>query len=57
MIRKQRGMISVCSKKEMTSVSSILTKAPITPRDVSLKYSKGLPLDTVFKNGYKNKGI
>lgn len=50
-ILRQRGMISVCSKKLITSVSSILTRAPITPREVSLKYSKGLPLETVFRNG------
>lgn len=41
----------------MTSVSSILTKAPITPKEVSLRYSNGLPLDTVLRKGYKNKGI
>jgi hypothetical protein len=29
----------------------------MTPSEVSLKYSKLLPLLTVFKNGYKNKGI
>lgn len=41
----------------MTSGSSILTSAPITPSDVNLKYSNGLPLLTVFRNGYKNKGM
>ena len=56
-ILRQSGIISVYSKNLITSESSILTKAPITPRDVSLKYSKGLPLLTVFKNGYKNKGM
>lgn len=30
MIRKQSGMISVVSKNVMTSVSSVLTRAPIT---------------------------
>ena len=56
-ILRQRGIISVYSKKLMTSVSSTFTKAPITPKDVNLKYSKLLPLETVFKNGYKNSGI
>ena len=42
MIRRQRGMISVVSKKLITSCSSVFTRAPITPRDVSLRYSKGL---------------
>jgi hypothetical protein len=51
MIRKHRGIISVCRRKLITSESSILTKAPMTPRDVSLRYSKGLPLLTVFRNG------
>ena len=41
----------------MTSESSILTSAPITPKDVNLKYSKGLPLLTVFRKGYRNKGM
>jgi hypothetical protein len=57
MILKHKGIISVCNRKLITSVSSIFTKAPITPRDVNLRYSKGLPFETVFKNGYKNKGI
>ena len=56
-ILKQRGIISVCNKKFITYGSSTLTNAPITPRDVSLKYSKLRPLLTVFKNGYKNRGI
>lgn len=34
-----------------------LTKAPITPKEVRRKYSKGLCLETVFKNGYKYNGI
>lgn len=34
-----------------------LTKAPITPKLVSLKYSKGLVLLTVCKKGYKKSGM
>lgn len=34
-----------------------LTSAPITPRLVNRKYSNGLVLDVVCKNGYKNSGI
>jgi hypothetical protein len=34
MMRKHKGMISVCSKKLITSASSILTSAPMTPNDV-----------------------
>ncbi len=41
----------------MTSEESFLTRAPITPREVSRKYSNGLDLEVVFKNGYKNSGI
>ena len=57
MMRRQRGIISVVSKKLITSLSSTFTRAPITPREVRRKYSKGLVLLTVFRNGYKNKGI
>lgn len=56
-ILKQSGIISVCSRKLITSESSILTNAPITPKDVNLRYSNGLPLLTVLRNGYKNNGI
>jgi hypothetical protein len=34
-----------------------LTSAPITPKLVKRKYSKGRFLLTVFKNGYKYNGI
>ena len=57
MMRRHSGIISVCRRKEMTSVSSIFTSAPITPSEVSLRYSKDLPLLTVFKKGYKNSGM
>ena len=40
-IRKHNGMISVLNKKLITSVSSTLTNAPITPNDVNRKYSNG----------------
>lgn len=56
-ILKHKGIISVCNKKLTISASSTLTSAPITPRDVSLKYSNGRCLDTVFKKGYKYRGI
>jgi hypothetical protein len=57
MVRKHRGIISVCSRKLITSVSSTLTSAPMTPRLVSRRYSKGLVLLVVFKNGYRYRGI
>ena len=41
----------------MTSGSSTFTSAPITPKDVNLKYSKLLLFDTVFRYGYKKSGI
>ena len=34
-----------------------LTNAPITPKEVTLKFSKILVLVDVFKNGYKKRGI
>jgi hypothetical protein len=41
----------------MISLSSILTKAPITPELVDLRYSKGLFLLTVLRKGYRYRGI
>ncbi len=41
----------------MASVSSPLTKAPITPRLVTLRFSNDFDLLDVFKNGYKYNGI
>lgn len=57
MIRRQRGIISVVRRKLMTSVESFLTRAPMTPREVSRRYSKGLDFDVVFKKGYRKRGI
>ena len=56
-VRRQSGMISVLSRKLITSVSSTFTSAPITPSDVKRKYSKGRVLETVFRNGYRNSGM
>lgn len=56
-ILKQRGIISVCIKKVIASESSPFTRAPITPRDVTRRFSNGFYLADVFKKGYKNKGI
>jgi hypothetical protein len=57
MMRRQRGIISVVRRKLITSEESFLTRAPITPRDVSRRYSKGLDLEVVFKNGYRKSGM
>mmetsp|Transcript_39122 Transcript_39122/g.96293 ORF Transcript_39122/g.96293 Transcript_39122/m.96293 type:complete len:218 (-) Transcript_39122:111-764(-) len=57
MIRRHSGMISVVSRKLITSVSSILTSAPMTPRLVSRKYSKGRVLEMVLRKGYRNRGM
>ena len=54
-ILRHNGMISVYNRNDITSGSSTFTRAPTTPRDVSLRYSNDLPLLTVFKNGYRNK--
>lgn len=51
MMRRHSGMISVESKKLITSASSTLTSAPMTPSEVSRKYSNGRVFETVFKNG------
>jgi len=34
-----------------------LTRAPMTPREVRRRYSKGRVLEVVFRNGYKKRGI
>ena len=49
-------MISVLSRKLITSVSSTFTSAPITPSDVSRRYSNGRVLLTVLRKGYRNSG-
>mmetsp|Transcript_6416 Transcript_6416/g.9541 ORF Transcript_6416/g.9541 Transcript_6416/m.9541 type:complete len:216 (-) Transcript_6416:153-800(-) len=56
-IRKQSGMISVWMRKSITLVSSAFTRAPITPKEVSLRYSKGLEFERVFRKGYRNSGM
>ena len=57
MILKQRGTISVCIKNVMAYGSLSFTRAPITPNEVTLRFSKILLLVEVFKNGYKKSGI
>lgn len=51
MMRRHSGMISVVSRKLITSEESFLTKAPMTPSDVRRRYSNGLLFDVVFRNG------
>eukprot|EP00967_Tisochrysis_lutea_P068230 scaffold89288_cov35-Tisochrysis_lutea.AAC.1 len=50
-------MISVDRRKLITSASSTLTSAPITPSEVSRKYSNGRVLDTVLRKGYRKRGM
>ena len=50
-IRRQSGIISVDRRKVIVEGESDLTKAPITPREVNLKYSNGRDLDVVLRNG------
>lgn len=56
-IRRHKGIISVYIRKLIASESSPLTKAPITPKLVTLKFSNDFYLLEVFKKGYKNNGI
>jgi hypothetical protein len=44
-------MISVVSRKLMTSLLSFLTRAPMTPSEVRRRYSKGRDLEVVLRNG------
>jgi hypothetical protein len=57
MMRRHNGIISVVRRKLITSDESFLTRAPITPREVNRRYSKGLDLDVVLRKGYKKRGI
>lgn len=57
MILKQRGIISVCIRKLMALVSSPFTSAPITPREVTLRFSNIFDLTEVLRKGYRNSGI
>lgn len=50
-ILKQSTIISVGSRKWMTSGSFGLTRAPITPREVSFRYSYGRELFSRFRKG------
>ena len=38
-------------------LGSFLTKAPMTPKLVSRRYSKGRDLLVVFRKGYKKRGM
>lgn len=50
-------MISVVRRKLITSELSFFTSAPITPRDVRRRYSKGRDFEVVLRNGYKKSGM
>lgn len=50
-MRRQRGMISVVRRKLMTSEESFFTRAPITPKEVRRRYSKGRDLEVVLRKG------
>ena len=43
--------------KQVFDEKNTFTSAPMTPSDVKRRYSKGRCLDTVFRNGYKYKGM
>lgn len=57
MIRKHNGIISVVRRKLITSDESFLTRAPMTPRDVRRRYSKGRDFDVVLRKGYRKRGM
>ena len=56
-MRRQSGMISVVSRKLMTSLLSFLTRAPMTPSEVRRRYSKGRDFEVVLRNGYRKSGM
>lgn len=43
--------------KLIGKIANTLTKAPMTPKLVSLRYSKGLDLLVVLRKGYKYRGM
>ena len=56
-ILKHKGTIYVCIKKFIAIESLSFTNAPITPKDVTRRFSKIFVLVEVFKNGYRKRGI
>jgi hypothetical protein len=50
-IRRQSGIISVVRRKLITSELSFLTRAPMTPREVRRRYSKGRDFEVVLRKG------
>ena len=57
MMRKHNGIISVVSRKLITSEESFFTSAPMTPREVRRRYSNGRDLEVVLRNGYRKSGM
>ena len=53
MIRRHSTISSVLMREVIVSVSSPLTRAPITPRLVTLIFSKGRCLTTLLMSGYR----
>lgn len=41
----------------MTSEESFLTRAPMTPREVRRRYSKGRDFEVVLRKGYRKRGM
>ena len=56
-ILRHRGTIYVCIRKLMAEGSLSFTKAPITPKEVTLRFSKIFVFVDVLRNGYKKSGI
>lgn len=56
-ILRHKGTIYVCIRKVIAYGSLSLTRAPITPKEVTLKFSNILLLVEVFRKGYRNRGI
>ena len=56
-ILRQRGTISVCIKKVIAKASFYFTKAPITPNDVTRRFSNILLLVEVLRKGQRKRGM
>ena len=56
-ILRHKGTISVCIKNPIALGSLSFTNAPITPKEVTLRFSNIFVFVEVFKNGYRKRGM
>ena len=57
LLAKTQKVIRIFGNHNKEGLTFTLTRAPITPREVRRRYSKGRVLEVVLRKGYKNNGI